>query len=33
VLGASLTLVDSVADGVKLDMDDFELEVKIEKIQ
>jgi isoleucyl-tRNA synthetase len=32
VLGNSLTLVDKVQDGVKLDMDEYELEVRIEKI-
>ena len=32
VLGASLMLADNVADGVKLDMDEFELDVKIEKL-
>jgi isoleucyl-tRNA synthetase len=32
VLGNSLTLVDMVQEGVKLDMDEYELEVRIEKI-
>ena len=32
VLGASLVLADSVQDGVKLDMDEYELELKIDKI-
>ena len=32
VLGASLVLADCVQDGVKLDMDEYELELKIDKI-